>query len=1131
MPASSNPIADLNDSLLGWATQTELTVAQRLSDVEYFADAGIASDELERIERFYGTFLSRQLAAGSTFADLMEITPALASATLVARASRVVDPESFVAEYLGGLELAADPEWSAAIAERGVDTLRAAGLAVPGDARSSSLFDLAATHAGVTAAAVPGVIEALDAGETPEVQSLAPEYTERLLTEIEKFRAYTAEHLATWRNDAEFADLPAMVAELVAAELRERPAGTVGRETAVGEATREQTPRIILDATRGKVCLRLPEQILGEDDPDGEIQWRVSLDGTTKVYRTARPWGSEAPFTEALDITIARQVREVTVADVTTESMWVVPVVDSLDPVLVFTPKGQNITDKASLHYSELFVVCPTDATLVDVVTGDPIPVTDTFDIEGWSAWHCRRLDTRSVASLQVVREGESPSLAQKARCIDPRQRVLFRDPGLPIPYVRSLGGLPVHAESLVAEFPPTLSGQAETWYLSISAYAGTGYTGEEVAPAEALEVPAEGGVFDIFDPELYDAPWVGEYLIRLRGPRNESFRHEYAIVEGMEADTEITGLCRSFRIPAQGGLSTAELVVTAGEKPFAVDGDVVVRPEEAGANFTISTDEGDQMPLRFTPPRLRFEVPTTTEPPMWRTTRLVCQPRHFDAQGTLRIRATGELGTPKITVRNHHGAPLRTLALESEDLFTYTAPMAQLAASAAVVPAGSLMFEWTDRRNDKRVSVNLAHIDSTPHATGCTVEDGALHFANLATGRELSAWVWPATAPWAPARTIPKVSPKVALPESLIDAGDLVVQLFSADPFSALRAPLAPGKEALRVAQDGYFAAQDEAFAELSAFLAGQRDEAPNSPQVWPAVWDYLAGWDSTAIQSAVLGVMQDNPNAALKGLSASLVPAGAQPGRVITSGLVHGKFVTDEATEVHRTAWIGTLELLGQLPERYAKVEEGAPRAELREIHRQLEAVAGKRLLETLATGRDATLDTACVDKSTVQIAQMDAAQQQTLLDMFFSQAEIVPGPIMDDSARLMAVFDTFKQREQLGHLLRDQQMVKAAAKLLKAIRGANRQLYASARIRFDKLDGVDTKVHAWALAPVISMVFALAARMHAHGMMSKSKPLTSGAQGWSHVADLVPDLVTGDLIAAEAMVLAVEHPGIAG
>ena len=73
-------------------------------------------------------------------------------------------------------------------------------------------------------------------------------------------------------------------------------------------------------------------------------------------------------------------------------------------------------------------------------------------------------------------------------------------------------------------------------------------------------------------------------------------------------------------------------------------------------------------MPLRFIPPRLRFEVPLVTEPAMWRTTRLVCTPRQCDADGVVRIRATGELGTPTMTVRNHHGAPLRTVKLTTVD-------------------------------------------------------------------------------------------------------------------------------------------------------------------------------------------------------------------------------------------------------------------------------------------------------------------------------------------------------------------------------------------------------------------------------------------------------------------------------
>ena len=46
-----------------------------------------------------------------------------------------------------------------------------------------------------------------------------------------------------------------------------------------------------------------------------------------------------------------------------------------------------------------------------------------------------------------------------------------------------------------------------------------------------------------------------------------------------------------------------------------------------------------------------------------------------------------------------------------------------------------------------------------------------------------------------------------------------------------------------------------------------------------------------------------------------------------------------------------------------------------------------------------------------------------------------------------------------------------------------------------------------------------------------MGKSKVLASSAPAWAAMAELVPDLVTGDLVAAEAMVIATKFPGLAG
>lgn len=1202
----TTPFADMTDSLLGWASQTELKLAQELAEYPYFPDTGYDTDELERLDRLFGTFLSRQVSAGANLGELLEITPAMTVTTLISRATRMLDRNAFFQEYLVGLGLSAREDWAAEVDERVPDLLAKTGLAQPAGGDAVTVL---AAHAGVTGSEVAGLLGLLDQlpadtdgatvvaqladgsylsqlpvdeedeeepvglPVTAAVAQLAPQRLATVLDGVQELRRFSTTHPTSWldRNRSGLQPaLPKLVAEAVEAELRERPVGTPDRDYAVGVAPRELRPRLILDTERRKVCLRLPEQrVAGAAEGDGgEVSWRVSLEGTTRIFRTGRPWG-EPTYAAALDVTVEHQVREATVQDTTNGITWVVPLVDSEDPVLIFAANGQNLSDKASLHHSEIYVVTPEDAQLIDVVTGDEIPVLDSFAVQGWNSWLCRHLDTSHVASLQVVRPGQAPSAMHQLRCVDPRQRVRFRHPAPAVRNVRSGAGLSVYPESLIAEFPPTLSGTDEIWYLSISAYSGIGEAGEAVADPEPLAVPAEGGIFHIFDPEAYDSPWVGEYLIRLRGPRNESFRHRYAIVEGMIAETDIAGLCHSVRIPAQGGLSEAQLSVGRGAKSFEVTPRAIsVAPDAAGANFAVSTEEGDQLPLRFTPPRLAFEVPLTSYPPMWRTTRLELEPRQIDAAGTLRIRGTGNMGTPRVSIINHHGSPLRSIKLSSADGgITWTAPMSQIAAATAVLPSGRLQFEWTCLLSDKRVTVNLAQINATQHASGITVEEGNLILADPARDRRLAAWIWPETAPWAPAQTLRITGSATPLPDALVDAGPLLVQLHTEDPFMNLRAPLKPTVGAQRAEQAGHFAGQTAPLTELSAFLSGESEQPPTDPQVLPVLWDHVASWatgdfdggERVINRSSIQAVLEAHPHEALAALSASLVPADQQPGRVIASGLVNVPFspaaesteadgteaseeeVSAAARDSHRAAWIGALEMLGELPGLFEQLEnaEGeaaaiAPReakAEVREQLRLLEKIAGKTLLDTLATGRDSTLDTACIDQSTVMIAKMEPAQQETLLQMFFANADIVPGPIMSDSPRLLAVFETFRKREQLVELLTSEGLIKPAVSLLRALRSSDRSLYSSARIRFDKLDGVNTedRDNAWALAPVVSLVFALSARMHAHGLMGKSRTLDKAARGWAQLADLVPDLVTGDLISAEAMVLAAKYPAI--
>lgn len=1147
--SAETPFADSTDTLLGWASKSELNFGQLLSENPWFPQAGLTDDQLERTERLYGIFLARQIAAGADLSSLFEVTPALACVTMIARAGRLRDPGHAGEEYLAGLGLDHGADNVAAVASFADGLPARLGLESPEGATATEVLAL---HAGLTAAEVPALLELMDSvspeanaatqeirqaiADAPDelpltgaVATISPQRAEQLIAGIEAVRAFSLTHPTSWldrdRGGLE-PRLPQRVDQIVVAELRERPVGTPDRAFAVGVAPRELRPRLIFDAARGRVCLRLPEQrvanVPGADSGELQVSWRVTQGGTTRVFHTQRPWG-EHNYAEALDVAVEKPVREATVADVTNGITWIVDVVDQDEPAVIFAANGQYLSDKSSLHHSQLTVVLPADARLVDVVVGEDLPVLDSGEVHGWAGWRFVVVDTSQAASLQVLRAGREPSAMYELKSIDPRQRVRFVHPAPPLPGLRTHNRLPVYAEGLVAEFPPTVSGTEEIWQLSISAFAGLGEAAEEITEPEALEVPAEGGEFAVFDPEAYDSPWVGEYLVRLKGPRNESFRHRYAVVEGMVFEPTIEGQT-SVRIPQGEGLSAVQARVGHGEKAFTVS---PVRPRvgeaAAATEIVVSTEEGDQLPLNWTPAGLRAELATLTEPPQWRTGRRYLTGTEVDAGGRLRVRAGGELTDPKATVRNRHGSPVLTASLQREDSLTWSTPLHDIAAAVRVMPEGQLDLEWYDPLASRRVSVALARLSATPHAAGVTIEDGCLVFSELREDRQLGAWVWPATAPWAPARTVARVGSTTPLPEELVGAGELVVQLFSADPFTVLRAPERPASTALSAPQEGYLTDQPHHLAELSAFLSGATDTPPDGAGILPIIWDHFG--QTARERDVAREVFAADPTAALQALSDSLVPAHLQPGRMISSGLVTLPLGSQgrPAGEHHRSAWISSLIALGELDDALDAGDSQRIDRGLKEI----ESLAGRRLVETILTGRDATLDTAVIDSSTVRIAQMDPAQQEQLIKMFFASADIVPGPIMDDSQRLMAVFETFKRRDELTGVVSSAGLVKPAIKLMRGIRNANRGLYAAARVRFDKIDGVNTedRGNAWALTPLISLVFALAARLNAHGLMGKSSTLDQSFSGWARLADVVPDLVIGDLLSAEAMVLATE------
>lgn len=1157
--SAPSPIADLSDPLLAWASGTELDLTRRLGELPgtppIFVRLDTTGDELERITTFYGTFLARQLAAGGDEGQLLATCPALTASTLLFRAARLNDVSELASEFWSGLGLEPTPERTALVAtDTYAGILTRAGLdpvdiaATGSDGEKGRLF----AHVGIATDWVPELIELIDsrrldgtadtdadaeadavvavlAEESLQAGPLCavlPELAAGLIAPVVRVVRYAAAHPGHWRHgltSGAVAEVPPLILEDVVEELSERPAGTTARRHRVGVGSRETQPRLSLDLARQRVVLRLPEVLLDADESP-EVRWHIDVEGRPTGFRTRRSDSPGRPVTGVLDIPMRRPVREIGVRDLTHDDAWVVKGVDSDDPVLVFTRRGKDLTDRVSLHHDRVLVVCPEDSTAVDVVRDRVLPVLGQWRMKTWQGWVIRDLDLSGAVSLHIDRPGVQRPPMGRVRCVDPRQRVVFAEPDEPCPSLRSLGGLPVHSVSLQAVFPPTVSGAPEIWFLSVSSWAGPEETGEEVTEEEPLEVPADGGLFDVFDPEAYDTPWVGEYLVRLRGPRNESFRHEYAIVEDLHVDAP-----EAPRLARAAGLSPVTVTFRGGDKPLVIARSVELGPMEKQVRVIAETDAGDALPLIVEPPRLRYQLPLTGEDPMWRTEAVSISADSVDVSTRFRIRPGLPVESPRLVVRDRHGAPVRTLRLGTVDDVTWSVSLKPLEGSLSLLREGACELEFV--ADGRSHSVRLAAL-RPPVERSVTVVDDVLTVSpapETAPDRPAGAWLWQLTAPWRSATAVTLDNGRVTLPSELVNSGPLRVQLFNGDRFSSLHAPATPGPSALTADAPGHAHPDDGGpWTRLSAFLAGESDEAPDDIDVLTTLWDVLAGWlsDGTPDSAghAMRTALAHHPREALRAMSRSLVPSTDRPAQFILSGLVHAPLRTDESDPTPGVAWIAALEILGEL----AATDDEDTTAR-REIGKRLTTVGGAELARTVESGRDATLETACIDATTVQIAQLDPAQQDAVLSAFFAGSGLVPGALSEENSRLIAVFETFRRRDELNEVLADPELLRAALALLRRIRQTNRQLFTSARVRFDKLDNVDTDnpANRWALAPVISMVLAIAARLRAHGRFGSPGQLTSSYHGWAQLARIVPDLVTGDLVSADAMVLGVFGP----
>ena len=263
-------------------------------------------------------------------------------------------------------------------------------------------------------------------------------------------------------------------------------------------------------------------------------------------------------------------------------------------------------------------------------------------------------------------------------------------------------------------------------------------------------------------------------------------------------------------------------------------------------------------------------------------------------------------------------------------------------------------------------------------------------------------------------------------------------------------------------------------------------------------------------------------DPRTGLAALNGSAIRLDDQPGMVVSSGLVLGDFTEKTPTPGRRRVpWLGAMAAMADLADPSSSI------AKQQEQIDHLRRAGGEALIRALATGQDTTLESACIDKSSVQITALPEPQANAILAQVFDVHRMVPGPLTDDDARFTAIHEVVANRAEIVDAGIMPGLAAASRALFQAVSRTSPKLRKAVNVRFHKLDGIDAddpSLH-WTLVPGTSLLIAVAARALARQKAANpdvdDTVVRSLIPLWAQLADMVPTLVMGDLLIADALV----------
>ncbi|WP_241665901.1 hypothetical protein [Prescottella subtropica] len=1114
-------------------------LAGELEKTDLFFELNFDEDAIRRAQELFGRIAHAELRI-ATHEMVIKKYPALTLVSLIGHAGVEYDQGRFWESYWEVIGLDPDSEFEAALRHSLRDLLAKYRMReFPELLIGNKYVMVMALHAGIpvnclsdlvdvihdhvhqgrdtTGAAVlewllePGMGYRLNRVDVPvrNFLQLAGEIAVDILDRIVEFLLFTLEHPDPWNDltlETSTTGLPTLLLDGLIDRLRDRPFGQAADAGVRGP--RRRRPVISYSVEDDQVMVGVPYPTCSQGTP-----WKVTIAGTTRDVYAERGWGVDAdgehPHTP---IAVTAPAREVLMTHDASDENYRIAVVDTTDPMLLFTEDGRLIKSSA-LPRGLVLAVHPKDGTVVDAVTGTELESDgDTRVPSGWRGWHARFLDLTEHNSIQFRRAGRPNGTIRGVRSVGaPRF-----EPGDPVVGLRTPNGLPVCSERPEIVLPPHIGSEPVTWRVRARQAGDRSWLSDAEWDSDTEEAS-----LDPFDG--VPAGLLGSYDIHISGPMGSGQWHTVFLAEGIDLDHGV-----AFRRPTANGLTASTVEITC-PAPLSVDRDRITFAEDERDSHIRVSAGGHAYKLVVTPPHFEARVDVLGAPAQWRTSTQVLAPADLEQNAVVAARIPGDVRV-SLALIDAAGETVQDEYPDTPADNVFQLDARRFVDTARRVGSCRLVALVDDATGTH--TVTIAHIRPARLCENIHLDGGDLVFTGLADEDDLAAWVWAATAPWRPVTRLDIDGDRTALPETLRDAGELIVQVFVDDPWVTVTRPTSPDRSAVRVAQHGWVRDENAAVDALACFLAGH-GSAPLTPDAVPGAWAALALMDAATadsdterVRGGLIRILGRNPRAALEALGSSTIPQEKKMALLIRTQLVNLPYsARDTHNELHPDPWVGCMVEISDLPSLHARRTVVA--AERAETLAYLENQGGGALMELLRVGKLQAPLTGVFNEVVLRMDAMSAEQTQEL----FEAVQLVPGALLDEDTRTSAVADAFHLRsswvqdpacaELSGHVGRALRQVKAVAP----------GLYDLVEARNEALHGVDVVEYPWMLLSMQSLTLAAVARLDSRGEFEHSPMTHDMRTAWARMAEYFPAMVANDLLIADALATYRAHNDLIG